>query len=147
MYYRDGVLKWMKSLKITQRPSKNSRLCANHFLESDFVRDHGRRSLREYALPKNKNCMWVGEGDHTYSLLSKSVDAGNKTIIFTVATLLMCWVPFLVLFCYCFENEDTSTDLASCGHTSSRIVPVYEGTRQAKWNYFVLYAWSLVNLY
>ena len=95
----------------------------------------GKKVLKENAtpVPNSKHSPSVTDSDHTYSQLSRSVDAGFATLFMTVTMILICWLPFLILFFFCCDDDESSVDMSK--KSRSRVTPVSNGVKLSHWTY------------
>ena len=113
------VKKWITSLGLHSPPSEGSRICKDHFSPSDYK--PGSTRLTKIAVPTpnlapytnsapSTNSTPSAYSDHTYSLTSKDPRAALLSLWITLIPVMICWVPFLLVLCYCCTE---------CNHTSS----------------------------
>ena len=119
--------RWRLALNLTTVPDQSARICDLHFHPNDMEGSSSstRRLLRKGATPSANNPGGVTH-DHTYSVMSR--DAARTSVWLTLATVLMCWLPFLLLFFYCLvEDRDDQTQQNHHQHTRTKFVPVTDG--------------------
>ena len=117
------MAQWMASLNILEPPPPQSRLCKDHFRVSDIeVTAWGLKKLKKGAIPSLGLVSDTSSvlSDHTYSQLSKSKVALDMTSLMVLATVLVCWVPFLILLFYELNSDmDSDTEYVKKSSTIS----------------------------
>ena len=118
-------LRWKTALSLSAIPDGNTQICGKHFSNSDIETSaiSKYRRVRKGATPFQSNNVETSPDDHTYSLLSKTPESACLSLGMMVATALVCWLPFILLVLFCYEEGETY----SVEKKSSKFVPVTEG--------------------
>ena len=115
-------------MKLQGDPSKGARLCFGHFNHTDIiVSSNGKTLLKIGAIPTisySDHKYGSVALDHTYSMISKSSEAGFMSVCMMLVAVFICWLPFLILFLYYLTSD--SNYIPPKVKRKSRIVPVSE---------------------
>ena len=121
---------WRRILGLKRQPSTHSRICSAHFNAEDVQMSAiGRQFLIKTANPKVRFKAEVTH-DHSYSTLSKNEFSGSITLLLTIGPILLCLLPFLLVFCFCLNEDYPRRDNCSSevlNLRASGFTPVKEG--------------------
>ena len=119
---------WASSLGLPNIPPSETRICTKHFSNEDFYFTQcGKRFVRQGSLPKLQlpaaGDRRGGVSEHNYSTSHRSaVDTSVMDIVMTMLQVMVLWLPFLMLFCYCLTEPMFQSPPNQ--HSRSRVLPV-----------------------